>query len=127
MLAVLAAPVLDLSLLLVDVGHVELEDPHVEEGLAAESALQVEQVGNWLTVHCHVQNFHLFWELFVPIVNMGVSFRRCLELRITKLTFQVVLDRSLAHRPLLGNVQFFVHLQFVVLQNIFVHKPQVAI
>ena len=42
--AVLAPPVLPVCLLLVDVRHVELEDVHVEEGLAAVSALQVEHV-----------------------------------------------------------------------------------
>ena len=48
LLAVLIAPVLYLPFLLVDVGHVELKDVHVEEGLGAVSALQVEQVGNRL-------------------------------------------------------------------------------
>ena len=105
----------------------KLKNVDVEEGFAAVSALEVEHVRNWLPAHCHLQNFHLFWELFVSIVNMDVSFRRCLELRITKLTFQVVLDRSLAHGPLLRYIQFFVHFQFVVFQNIFVHKPQVTI
>ena len=72
--AVLAPPVLPVRLLLVDVRHVELEDVHIEEGLAAVSALQVEHVRNWLPAHCHVENLHLLWDLLVNFVHMQVSF-----------------------------------------------------
>ena len=41
---ILALPVLVVALLLVDVGHVELENVDVEEGFAAVSALHVEHV-----------------------------------------------------------------------------------
>ena len=72
--AVLAAPVLVVRLLLVDVRHVELENVDVEEGLAAVSALHVEHVRDWLTAHRHVQNFHLLRDLLVNSVHVKVSF-----------------------------------------------------
>ena len=51
----------------------ELENVDIEEGFAAVSALEVEHVGDWLTAHCHVQNFHLLRDLLVNFVHVQVS------------------------------------------------------
>ena len=71
---ILALPVLVVALLLVDVGHVELENVDVEEGFAAVSALHVEHVRNSLATHCHVQSFHFLRYLLVNPVHVQVSF-----------------------------------------------------
>ena len=125
--AVLTAPVLVVSLLLVDVRHVELENVDIEEGFAAVFALHVEHVRNWLPTYCHVQNSHLLWDLLVNFVHVQVSFGRRSVLCKTKLAFQLILDRILIDWSPLDKIRFSVCLDLVIFQNIFVYEFQITI